>query len=159
VHQTRRGARRLAGLLILLAAAANAASAPEHATLVLSARDGTRLFSVPILAGERFSIAFTHSLALSPVEEVFEAMPGRRFRLVETRYADFGAGLPHEEMPGQTMRFGDGRIILNGYTAEFADLWLRVGHIADHRLITPAGETVHLKDLARPGTAVGIRVE
>ncbi len=96
---------------------------------------------------------------LSTVEEVFETKPGGGFRLVETRYEDFGAGLPYEEMPGQKMRFENGKIILDGYTAEFADLWLRVGHIADHRLLTPAGETIHLKDLLRPGSAVRVAYE
>ena len=86
-------------------------------------------------------------------------MPGGRFRLVETRYADFGAGLPHEETPTQKMRFEDGKIIRDGYSLEFRHLWLRIGHIADHRLVTPAGETIHLNALAKPGTAVRVSIE
>ncbi len=128
------------------------------ALLVLSDADGTRLFTARANPGDRFSIVFTHSHALSRVEEVFEVLPGGRFRLTETRYADFGAGLPHEETPGLSMRFGDGRIILSGYDREFADLWLRVGRVADHRLITPEGETIHLNTLAEPGTAVQVTI-
>lgn len=148
----------LAALFHVFCALACAASFSEQHTLVLSDQDGTRLFACAVRPGERFSIVFTHSLALSTVEEVFESMEGGGFRLIETVYADFGAGLPHEEMPGQKMRFEDGKIILDGYTAEFDELWLRVGHIADHRLVTPTGERVHLNALARPGAAVGITV-
>lgn len=152
----------LSVLAVFWAAAACAASAPalpEAKTLVLSDRDGTRLFTAAIRPGEGFAIAFMHSLALSTVEELFEAIPGNRFRLVETRYEDFGAGLPHEETRGQKMRFENGRIILDGYDVEFGDLWLRVGHIANHRLIAPSGETVPLRDLAPPGAAVRIAIE
>lgn len=133
---------------------------PPALSLTLSDSDGTSLFAAPAAPGARFSIVFTHSLMLSRVEEIFEVLPDpdARFRLTETRYEDFGAGLPHEEMPGQKMRFEEGKIILDGYTAEFAELWLRVGHIADHRLITPAGETIHLNTLLRPGAAVKVHL-
>jgi hypothetical protein len=155
-----RSPRRAAGVFFaLLFFWALPASAAESTSLVLSDHDGTRLFSAVAEPGDRFSIVFTHSLMLSRVEEVFEATPDGRFRLVETRYEDFGAGLPYEEQPGQKMRFENGQIILDGYTAVFPHLWIRVGHIADHRLVTPAGETVHLNTLTRPGAAVKIRIE
>ncbi len=148
-------------LLPCVQAACSEPPAAEESGLVLSLSDsgGTRLFSAPARPGKRFGIVFTHSLMLSAVEEIFEVLPDGRFRLVETRYEDFGAGLPYEEAPGQKMRFENGKIILDGYTAEFTDLWLRVGHIADHRLLTPAGETIHLKDLIRPGAAIRMRLE
>ncbi len=148
----------LALLLLFRAFPARAAEPPEPPALVLSGSDGTRLFSAAARPGDRFSIVFTHSLMLSRVEEVFEALPDGRFRLVETRYKDFGAGLPHEELPGQTMRFENGEIILDGYTAVFPHVWLRVGHVADHRLVAPSGETVHLNTLARPGAAVKMSI-
>lgn len=153
---TWRHARSLLAALLLLCAAAPAMDAQS---LVLSDRNGTRLFSGEVRPGDRFAIVFTHSLALSTVEEVFETMQGGRFRLIETVYEDFGAGLPHEESPGQTMRFEGGRIILDGFTAEFDELWLRVGHIANHRLKTPSGENIRLRDLAEAGQAVRIAIE
>ena len=152
-------ARRFLVFLLLFWIAAHAASALEAQRLVLFDRNGTRLFTRDVRPGDRFAIVFTHSLALSTVEEVFETIPCSRFRLIETRYEDFGAGLPHEEMPGQTMRFENGRIILDGYTAEFDELWLRVGHIANHRLVAPSGESICLRDLAEPGQAVRIAIE
>ncbi len=151
---------RLAPLLLCVLIGAGGAAeppaAPDEPALVLSDADGTRLFAARARPGDRFSIVFTHSYALSGVEEVFEAIPGGRFRLTETRYADFGAGLPHEAAAGQTMRFQNGRIVLDGYDREFGELWLRVGRVADHRLVTPSGETIHLNALAEPGTAVRV---
>lgn len=156
---TKRFQRTILVSILLLGAAAHRAAALDVQSLVLSNRNGARLFSHEVSPGDRFTIMFMHSLALSTVEEVFEAIPDGRFRLVETRYEDFGAGLPHEEMPGQTMRFEDGRIILDGYTAEFDELWLRVGHIANHRLVVRSGEIIPLRDLAKPGQAVRIAIE
>ena len=160
IQGRRRRIAALFGLLSLWAPVICAASPPESPeSLVLSGGDGTRFFVVAVQPGDRFAIVFTHSLALSKVEEWFEALPGGRFRLVETRYADFGAGLPYEETPDQKMRFEDGQIIRGGYSLEFNQLWLRVGHIADHRLVTPAGEIIHLNTLAKPGTAVRVCIE
>ncbi len=159
----RRFGAAFSGLLLLLAQAVCAAEPPEPEpagfSLVLSDSEGGILFSVPANPGERFSMVFTHSLALSRVEEVFETLEDGRFRLVETLYADFGAGLPHEERPGQKMRFENGKIILDGYAAEFPFVWFRAGHIADHRLVTPGGETIHVKELLRPGAAFKLSLE
>lgn len=145
-------------LLFMGAAAAREAAAPPL-TLVLSDADGRTVFSQPVTAGERFSVVFTHSLALSRVEEIFEVMAKPEFRLRETVYADFGAGLPHEELPGLRMEFGDGRIRLSGYDVLFQDVWLRIGYIADHRLLTPDGREIRLADLRHPGQAIRICVQ
>lgn len=145
--------------LLFMGAAAAGEAAPPPLTLVLSDADGRTVFSQPVTAGERFSVVFTHSLALSRVEETYEVMAKSEFRLRETVYADFGAGLPHEELPGLRMEFGDGRIRLSGYDVLFHDVWLRIGYIADHRLLTPDGREIRLADLRPPGQAIRICVQ
>lgn len=145
-------------LLILFLGAAAAGEAGPPLTLVLSDADEHVVFSRPVKAGDRFSVVFTHSLALSRVEETYEVVAEGEFRLRETVYADFGAGLPHDETPGLRMEFGDGRIRLSGYDVAFRDVWLRIGHIADHRLLTPNGDEIRLADLKPPGSAIRIRI-
>ena len=103
-------------------------------------------------------MVFTHSVAKSRVEEVFEAAGTGRFHLRETLYADFGAGLPHEELPGQRMEFADGRIRLTGYDLQFQELQLRVGHIANHRFEIMGVEVVRLSELYRPGGLAKVAV-
>ncbi len=156
--------RRLVLLLLLPllvlwgAAVAGEETAPAGQSLVLTDKDGETVSCTPVAVGERFAVVFTHSLALSRVEEIYEVMPEGEFRLRETLYADFGAGLPHEERPGLKMEFGNGRIRLSGYDVPFREVWLRIGHIADHRLVTPAGREIRLADFRRPGSAIRMQV-
>lgn len=130
---------------------------PEIALLARNAA-GRILLTVPVRIGERFSIVFTHSLALSRVEEVFAITSAEEFRLRETIYEDFGAGLPHEETPEQRLEFRDGHIRRDGYDMAFRELQLRVGHIADHHLIVGAAAPVRLADLERPGGQISLSV-
>ncbi len=146
----------LAALPAVPVAAADAAEAGP--LLVLESGTGETLFSRPVRVGCRFSVVFTHSLALSRVEEIYEVTAPDEFHLRETVYEDFGAGLPHEEAPGQRMEFSNGRIRLRGYDVRFGELRLRVGHIADHRLAIKGVEVVHLSDLIRPGGEVRLFV-
>ena len=127
---------------------------PRGQALVLEDGAGRTLYSRPVEMGEVFTTGFTHSLAKSLVEEMYEVTAPDEFRLRETRYADFGAGLPHEETPGLRMEFGDGRIRLSGYDVKFGEVQIRVGHIANHYLLFADGRRVHLADLMRPGGMV-----
>ncbi len=145
-------------LSVILAFAGASPAAEAETDLVLENGAGRVLFSRPVRLGDRFSIVFTHSLALSRVEEVYEVTGRDEFRLRETIYEDFGAGLPHEEAPGQRMEFANGRIRLGGYTMRFEELHLRVGHIADHRLEIDGIVVLHFNQVERPGGGIRLCV-
>lgn len=154
--ENNRWKRRLLPLPILLGAAAVLWLSLLSGGLELTVADGagTILHRFSVARGDMFYVSFTHSLAKSPVEEYFEITGVDEFRLRETVYADFGAGLPHEELPGQHMEFANGRIRLTGFNLAFRELRLRVGHIADHHVGIKAGPAVRLAELARPGAEI-----
>lgn len=143
--------------LFILALWSAAAASAGQLELRLADVDGRIRFTRPVAVGDVFTIAFLHSYAKSPVEEMFEVAGAGEFRLRETRYADFGAGLPHEPEPGTRMEFGDGRIRISGYDVKFEVLELRVGRIADHTL-SLGGESVRLDGLFAPGSGVAVYV-
>lgn len=143
-------------LALAICAAATAASAGQL-ELRLADAEGRAKFIRPVAVGDRFTIAFLHSYAKSPVEEVFEVIGPGEFRLRETFYADFGAGLPHEPGAGQRMEFGGGRIRITGYDMKFEVLHVRVGRVANHT-IRVGGEEVRLDSLFAPGSGVAVRV-
>ena len=155
------GACRLLPALCLLAASAcsQAGNAPQTAppTLVLLGENGEHLFTCPAPEGFAFGIRFTHSVALSPVEDWFSVRDGV-IHLDKTVYQDFGAGLPHEPEPGQTMTAENGRIVISGYDRPLPSFTVRVGRIANHSLLPPpscgAGAEIFLKSLAPAGSPV-----
>lgn len=150
-------ARRLAALGLAVLVAAVLFVWPSYPCLVVEDAAGKTLFKNRVSEGCHFTIRFIHSVARSPVEEKFEIIGPGEFRLRETVYSDFGAGMP-EQTSGQTMTFEDGKIRLSGYDVAFSDLRLRVGHVADHTIIMDDGGTFRLIEALRPGAEVRLAV-
>lgn len=140
--------------------------------LVLKNEAGKVLFSCPADEGFSFGIRYIHSVARSPVEDWFRVRRHVIF-LEKTVYQDFGAGLPHNPEPGQTMSAGQGHIVISGYDRALPSFDVRVGRIARHTLLLPRPETasgvahkgadtvreIPLDSLARPGSAVTFMLE
>ena len=147
--------------LLAVTACTQTANAPQTApqSLVLLGENGEPLFTCPAEEGFVFGIRFTHSVALSPVEEWF-SVRGGVIHLDKTVYQDFGAGLPHYPEPGQTMTAENGRIVIFGYDRPLPSFTQRVGRIANHALLPPpscgAGDEIFLKTLAPAGSPVTI---
>jgi hypothetical protein len=67
---------------------------PGQTLEVRSRQAGKVVFRGAISPGERFTFAYIHSIENVPVEGVFEVEEDGALRVVETRFASFGAGLP-----------------------------------------------------------------
>lgn len=121
--------------------------------------EGREVFSTELPCGVEFGIRFTHSVALSPVEEWFVAKDGK-IALTRTVYQDFGAGLPHEPGPGQHMTVRDGYVEITGFTLLLSHMDVRVGRVAGHELLLPqagrknAYKVLPLSAWAPPGAAL-----
>lgn len=106
--------------------------------------------------GQGFAVRYTHSVALTPVEDHFVIRDGI-IHLDRTVYQDFGAGLPSAPEPGQSMRAGNGRIVMSGYDRPLPRFDVRVGRVAGHVLVLPAQDgtrEIPLVDLAPAGSAL-----
>lgn len=149
--------REIPAALALCLLAACARPEPAIQNLALFAENGEHLFTCPAPEGFAFGIRFTHSVALSPVEDWFSVKDGV-IHLDKTVYQDFGAGLPHEPEPGQTMKTEGGHIVISGYDRALPSFTVRVGRIANHSLLPPpscgAGAEIFLKSLAPAGSPV-----
>lgn len=122
---------------------------------------------MPARDGEGFAIRYIHSVALTPVTDYFIIRDGKIF-LDKTIYHDFGAGLPHAPEAGQQMKAGHGQISITGYNREIPELGVRVGRVADHRMLLfdrgqkEKGDVepreVPLAGLSPPGTVIMFKV-
>ena len=110
----------------------------------------------PLVEGEGCAIRYTHSVALTPVDDHFIIRDGV-INLDKTVYQDFGAGLPSAPEPGQEMSAGNGRIVMSGYARPLETFDVRVGRVAGHALLLPAsagGGEVSFTKLAPAGSAL-----
>lgn len=138
-----------------MAQAAGAAGEAGGELCVLDA-GGAVLGAWPMAEGQGFAIRYTHSVALTPVEDHFCIRNGI-IHLDRTVYQDFGAGLPSAPESGQSMSAGNGRIVMSGYDRPLPRFDVRVGRVAGHVLLLPVrGGTreLPLADLAPAGSAL-----
>jgi len=57
--------------------------------------DGKIVFSQKVQSGDKFVLKYTHSVALTPVWEIFIIDKDYQIVLIETDFLDHGAGLPY----------------------------------------------------------------
>lgn len=136
----------------------------QSLALTITNEAGARLMAIPVLDGSRFAIRYTHSVAKTPVTDFF-AIKENAIWLDKTVYHDFGAGLPHNPEPGQTMAQRDGELIISGYNRKLPQFALRVGRVANHVLLIfkdssneNVAEEIRLDTLAPPGSALSFAV-
>ncbi len=131
--------------------------------LIVKTVDDKGVLLAPIPSDKEFFIRFTHSVALTPVDEFFGVDNGV-IALKSTVYHDFGAGLPHMAEPGQSMIFEDGKIVISGFNLKIPVLYVRVGRIAKHALYIPnifsdSFEKISLDKFVKPGQSLALSVQ
>ncbi|MFD6953204.1 hypothetical protein A6A08_20300 [Nocardiopsis sp. TSRI0078] len=123
----------------VLAVVLTALLLPVRPALRLS-DEGDTIGYLPLAEGERFTIAYVHSIDGLPIEEEIEVRDGHL--VVEaTRLRQFGAGMGH--IPGEGTGRADGEWwVVEGIGRDIGtELVIRVGSPAvDHRIRTPDDE-------------------
>ena len=113
---------------------------------------------LPLSTGEEFSIEYIHSVARTPIRDVFVCLEASKdensIRFVRTEYSSFGAGLPTESFGD--FDHTDGLYINKGLELFFSEIPLRVGRFADHQ-ISSEKITVFLDDYFTAGKLAVLR--
>lgn len=86
--------RALIAGAVLAAVACAALLLPVDVIEVSGRRAGQVLWRAPVAAGDLITFDYIHSIELTPVQGRFAVEPDGCLRLVETRFASYGAGLP-----------------------------------------------------------------
>lgn len=143
-------------VLGIVVVAVGIATVPVRRLEVVEGRTGRLLFATKIQPGEGFEIRYVHSVEHFPVTGRFRVEPDDRLRVMETRFARFGAGLP-DLMPGVEYERASGEFRQRNPGVILDDLALRVHGFTRHEL-EHAGRLVRLSSLVPDGGLVHIRV-
>ncbi|MBR2831944.1 MAG: DUF1850 domain-containing protein [Oscillospiraceae bacterium] len=121
---------------------------------MLSDADTGEIYLERPLSGEGvFSVTFIHSVNRSPVSDVYRVR-GRRIFLTGTVYYGFGAGVPTELGPGESLTYGErGEMIVTGMDMEMTRLVYVVGTVSDH-VLRIGEEEISLRDTCGRNTRV-----
>lgn len=139
---------------------------PLRPVLVLSqTRTGRTLAELPFRKGDRFELAYVHSVNRGAVVDYFIIDQTGAVVLTHSVFQSFGAGM-EEGLPGAApVSLEKEGLVLRGLDRRLGILTLAVGSVADHRLRWererehPGGSELPLLELAEPLTFVSIAYE
>ncbi|MBN2516310.1 MAG: DUF1850 domain-containing protein [Deltaproteobacteria bacterium] len=131
----------------------------EIGTLVLQIvkqPENTTLVEFNIERGDYFYLDYTHSSDLTPVHDIFQINEQDEIVLLEEDYYWYGAGLEFHPDANAHISYTDKKTKVLLYRV-FPHFLLRVGRVAGH-VITYKNQRIFLKDIAKGGSSVWIRV-
>lgn len=105
-----------------------AATSSERVLVVEDADTGERLLTVPVHEGSTVTLAYTHSVEKTPVEDVY-TVNGTGLDNTVMRFESYGWGLPARE--NVTLR--DGWFVFDP-DRSYDELYVKPGRVADHTL-------------------------
>ena len=122
-----------------------------------NAESGRIRFITSVQECERFSIGYIHSVNQSPVAEIYEIRDGR-IVLVAFEFETFGAGIPTELEPGQTLvHLPGGGMRIEGFDRQMEDLRYLIAHATNLTLYIQGSE-VPLNSLDEAGQSLRFSV-
>ncbi|MBC7345842.1 MAG: DUF1850 domain-containing protein [Clostridia bacterium] len=131
---------RFRRFLFLLAFLALCLGTPVSWLTVVQADNRAVVWARPVRQGEVFYLRYTHSVTRRQVEDTYKLDEGNVV-LTATRFEAVGAGLGY--MGEGTIRAEKGWTVIEGMNRRLKFLPLRVGAVADHRLVY-RGKEYHL---------------
>lgn len=129
----------LALLAVVAVGLAAGAGQPDY-VLVVEDADGDRLVEQPVREGSTVTLAYTHSVEKTPVDETY-VVEGTTLRQRAIVFSSYGWGFPAN---ADVNRTDDGRYVWNP-NRTMAELYVSPGSIAGHTLRV-GGETYDLYD-------------
>ncbi|MEJ5357443.1 MAG: DUF1850 domain-containing protein [Desulfobacterales bacterium] len=146
---------RLLPFAAALAAGVLSACAAGTVLEIVREPEGQRVFCRRVQPGEEVILAYVHSVNRRPVYDTLRIEDGRLV-IVKSRFDAFGAGMPDGSTDEGSLEVLAGGILEWRLDRPVGEVTLRVGRVADHRLLFREGE-VSLDRLAPPGAALTLR--
>jgi hypothetical protein len=120
---------------------------PVHTLELKSFSDGEIVFSQKVQSGDKFILKYTHSVALTPVWEIFIINKDYQIVLIETDFLDHGAGLPYTTFKNEIFVEEEGRFKIKNMHRIMPDLiYYRIGAVREN-IFYFKGEEINLSSL------------
>ncbi len=106
---------------------------PIYTLELKSFSDGKLYFMQKVQPGDKFILKYTHSVALTPVWEIFIINKDYQIVLIETDFLDHGAGLPYTTFENEIFVEEEGRFkIKNMHRIIPTPFYYRIGAIREN---------------------------
>jgi len=120
---------------------------PVYTLELKSFPDGEVIYERKIQPGDEFILKYTHSVALTPVWEIFTIDKDYQIVLIETDFFDHGAGLPYTTFENEIFVEEEGRFkIKNMHRIIPTPIYYRIGAVREN-IFYFKGEEINLSSL------------
>ncbi len=120
---------------------------PVYTLELKSFSDGELYFMQKVQPGDKFILKYTHSVALTPVWEIFIIDKDYQIVLIETDFLDHGAGLPYTTFDEEIFVEEEGRFkIKNMHRIMPNPIYYRIGAVREN-IFYFKGEEINLSSL------------
>jgi hypothetical protein len=117
---------------------------PVYTLEIKSFSDGELHFMQKVQPGDKFILKYTHSVALTPVWEIFIINKYYQIVLIETDFLDHGAGLPYTTFENEIFVKEEGRFkIKNMHRIMPNPIYYRIGAVSEN-IFYFKGEEINL---------------
>ena len=112
---------------------------------------GELIFKQKVQPGDKFTLKYTHSVALTPVWEIFIINKDYQIVLIETDFLDHGAGLPYTTFENEIFVEEEGKFkIKNMHRIIPTPIYYRIGAVREN-IFYFKGEEINLSSLVGDG--------
>jgi len=120
---------------------------PVYTLVLRPFSDGEIIFKQKVQPGDKFTLKYTHSVALTPVWEIFIIDKDYQIILIETDFLDHGAGLPYTTFENEIFVKEEGRFkIKNMHRMILTPIYYRIGAVSEN-IFYFKGEEINLSSL------------
>ena len=120
---------------------------PVYTLELKSFSNGELHFMQKVQPGDKFVLKYTHSVALTPVWEIFIINRDYQIALIETDFLDHGAGLPYTTFGEEIFVEEEGRFkIKNMHRIIPTPFYYRIGAVSEN-IFYFKGEEINLSSL------------
>jgi hypothetical protein len=120
---------------------------PVYTLELKSFSDGELHFMQKVQPGDKFVLKYTHSVALTPVWDIFIINKDYQIVLIETDFLDHGAGLPYTTFENEIFVEEEGRFkIKNMHRIIPTPFYYRIGAVSEN-IFYFKGEEINLSSL------------
>lgn len=120
---------------------------PIYTLELKSFPDGELIFKQKVQPGDKFILKYTHSVALTPVWEIFIIDKDYQIVLIETNFLDHGAGLPYTTFENEIFVEEEGRFkIKNMHRIIPSPIYYRIGAVREN-VFYFKGQEINLSSL------------
>jgi len=120
---------------------------PVYTLELMSFSDGKLHFMQKVQPGDKFVLKYTHSVALTPVWEIFIINRDYKIALIETDFLDHGAGLPYTTFENEIFVEEEGRFKIKNMDRIMPNpIYYRIGAVSEN-IFYLKGEEINLSSL------------